>query len=279
MKKEKSCFTEEIYEKLDKLAPCEVLGITELGREIRRYSFGKGGKILLTAGVHGREWITVLLLTELAEREKDLSFDLIPCLNPDGTELAKEGLQSVGERKMRLALKKMNGSADFSQWKANARGVDINVNFDADWGEGKFNVTTPGAANYIGTSPVSERETQAAVKALMKGYALIACYHSLGEEVYWGYESNFRHYKEAKEYADYVGYRLRRSEHSAGGMKDYYALRYGGLGLTVEVGEEIYGHPYPVERLDTLVQKHEGSLAKLVALGERIDGRIHGGSA
>lgn len=267
-----------VYARLDALAPHEVVGKSVLGRGIRRYTFGSDPKVLLTAGVHGREWITVLLVAALAERVgKGVSFDLIPCLNPDGTLLAAKGLGSVPLRETRERLLAVNGNEDFSGWKANASGVDVNVNFDADWGEGRSNLTRPAPANYIGTNPESEPETQAAVRALRKNYALIACYHSLGEEVYWGYESNFRHYEEAKEYASFVGYTLKRSEHSAGGMKDYYALRYEGLGLTVEVGEEKYGHPYPVEKGEELYKKHEGSVEKLAELGERIHGRIYAG--
>ena len=254
----------------------DVLGKSVLGREIRRYRFGENAKILLCAGVHAREWITVLLAVRLALKEKDACFDLIPCLNPDGTELAVNGISSVNDEKIRKNLIKVNGGEDFSLWKANARCVDVNVNFDADWGEGLKNVTSPAPGNYIGRYAGSEPETQAAVKALKKNYALVTCYHSLGEVVYWGYESNFRHYKEAKEYAEYLGYGLMRSEYSSGGMKDYYALNYDGLGLTAEVGEDVFGHPYPVDRLEDLEKKHEGSVKLLASLGERIYGRIHG---
>jgi hypothetical protein len=130
-------------------------------------------------------------------------------------------------------------------------------------------VFSPAPSDYVGKSPESESETRAAVNVLKRGYALVVCYHSLGEEVYWGYESNFRFYLEAKKYADYVGYRLRRSEYSCGGLKDYYSLNYGGLGLTVEIGDEKYGHPYPVEKLGLITAKHRGSLKTAVRTGRR----------
>lgn len=270
------------YEKLGRIAASETVGKSVLGREIRMFRFGNNPKTLIFGGIHAREWITVLLLSELAEREgknAKYGFDLVPCLNPDGMSLCLDGIGSVPDEKLGKELIKINGGADFSQWKANARGVDLNVNFDADWGEGRYNVTEPAPANYIGREPFSEPETRAAASLMQRGYSLVVSYHSLGEEIYWGYESNFRHYAEAKEYAEKVGYRLKRSENSSGGLKDFYALSYDGLGLTVEVGEEKEGHPYPEEKLTSLVKRHEGSIELLTSLGERINARLYGGSA
>lgn len=266
------------YEKLSRIATSEIVGESVLGREIRLFRFGTDPKIVLFGGIHAREWITTLLLTRLAEEESGLSFDLVPCLNPDGASLCFDGINSVPDGLLRQELLKINGSDDFSLWKANARAVDLNVNFDADWGEGRLNVTEKSPLNYIGPLPESEPETRVAVNVLAKNYALAVSFHSLGEEVYWGYESNFRFYKEAKTYADYLNYALKRSEHSSGGLKDYYALNYDGLGLTVEVGEEKYGHPYPESELEKLVKKHSGSIKLLTELGEKIYDRLYGGS-
>lgn len=269
------------YNDFEKYARKETLARTIDGRDVCLFRFGTGeSRFLLTAGIHGREWITVLLVTELVLREKGtFSFDCIPCLNPDGCCLAADGAESVRDPNVLRNLYRINGKKDFSQWKANARGVDVNVNFDADWGEGRYNRTSPAPSDYIGREPGSENETKAAIKALERSYPLIVCYHSLGEEVYWGYEHNFRHYEEAKIYADHLGYKLKRSEHSCGGMKDFYALSYPGLGLTVEVGEEKYGHPYPAERLPVLLEKHKGTIPLLAGLGDKIHDGIHGGGA
>ena len=266
------------YEKLSRVATPEMIAKSVLGREIMLFRFGSDPKTVIFGGIHAREWITVLLLTELALEAKDASFDLVPCLNPDGMSLCLDGINSVPDGALREELLAINGKKnDFSLWKANARAVDLNVNFDADWGEGWSNVTDKASANYIGIAPESENETRAAVELLKRNYSLAVSFHSLGEEVYWGYESNFRFYKEAKKYSDYLGYALKRSEHSSGGLKDYYALNYDGLGLTVEVGEEKYGHPYPEKRLDELVKKHAESIKVLTAIGENIYDRLYGG--
>lgn len=265
----------QCYEKLSRVAVSETIGKSVLGREIKMFRFGIAPKIVIFGGIHAREWITTLLLTELALKERNLAFDLIPCLNPDGMSLSIDGLSGVPDS-LRSELIEINGGkTDFSLWKANARAVDLNVNFDADWGEGRQNETRKSSANFIGDAPESEAETRAAVEVLRNEYALCVSFHSLGEEIYWGYESNFRFYKEAKGYAEYVGYELKRSEHSSGGLKDYYALNYDGLGLTVEVGEEEYGHPYPETELEKLVKKHEGSIKILTEIGESIYDRLH----
>ena len=261
----------------------EVIGKTLLGRDIILYHIGAGAKTLLIGGVHAREYVTCGLLERLIAREaKDgINVDYLPVLNPDGVMLCKYGIESVTDEAVRKRLIEINGgSRDFRLWKANASGVDVNVNFDADWGDGKYNVTEPAPANYIGKYACSEPETIAVTELLKKNdYALVVCYHSLGEEVYWGYESNFRHYKEAKRYADYLGYALKRSENSTGGIKDYYALNFGGLGLTVEIGKDSYGHPCGEEKCEEIYLRHRGSLALLDAFGEEIYGRIHVGGA
>ena len=267
-------------ESFDFLGEKEIVGISRLGRDIPLYHSGKDAKVLLVAGTHAREHVTCEVLKELAREEgKGLSVDYLPLLNIDGVLLARYGLASVGNAFLRRKLVSLNkGSENFSLWKANAFGVDINVNFNADWGEGKYNETIAGAENYIGIAPQSEPETQCAVEVLKRKYSLVVSYHSLGEEIYWGYENNFRHYDVAKKYADHVGYKLKRSEHSCGGLKDYYALTNDGLGLTVEIGEETYGHPYPENRIGLIMEKHRGSLKLLCQLGEEIYDRIYAGS-
>ena len=271
---------EDILNNAKELGRVEFIGKTELGFDIPLVHIGKEAKTLLIASVHAREYVTTDVLNAvIAEEKESLNVDYLPMLNIDGVLLAKNGLNSVENFFLRQKLLSINGNDDdFSQWKANINGVDINVNFDADWGEGRHNVTSPSSANYIGKRPHSEKETQAIVELLKRNYALIACYHSLGEEVYWGYEYNFKHYHYAKQYADYVGYKLKRSEYSSGGIKDYYSLNYQGLGLTIEMGEERYGHPYPKEKINTLISRHKGSIALLEKIGEEISERVHGRS-
>lgn len=266
------------YEHLIKLA--ESLGevtypaTTPLGYKIPFVHIGKGkAKALIVGSIHAREHITTTLLNELMARyDAKIPIDYIPMLNIDGVMLATNGLSIVKDECLKRRLLELNGqSKDFSLWKANIYGVDINVNFDADWGEGEQNITYPWSENYIGETANSETETRLIVDILKNNYPVVAAYHSKGELVYWGYEHNFHHYKYAKTFADKLGYELTRSEGSAGGLKDYYALNYKGLGITVEIGEDKYPHPYPVSELDNLIKKHLGSIELLAQMGEEIE--------
>lgn len=265
---------EHLIKSAESLGEVTYPATTPLGYKIPFVHIGKGkAKALIIGSIHAREHITTTLLNELIGcYDAKIPIDYIPMLNIDGVMLATNGLNIVKDQCLRRKLLELNAqNKDFSLWKANIYGVDINVNFDADWGEGEQNITYPWSENYIGETANSEIETQFIVDVLKNNYPLVAAYHSKGELVYWGYEHNFRHYKYAKKFADKVGYELTRSEGSAGGLKDYYALNYKGLGITVEVGEDKYPHPYPVSELNNLIKKHLGSIELLAQMGEEIE--------
>lgn len=240
----------------------KTVGYTVKGREIKMLTKGIGeAKTLIVGGVHAREHITCDLLFALtAAYDGHNAIDLIPALNIDGILLAKLGLNGVAlkmsERKLLLAAN--NGSSDFSLWKANIRAVDINNNFDAGWGEGCGNVFAPSASGYVGTHPHSEPETVTAAKLMdTSKYSLVIAYHSKGEEVYWGFRDKQPHKEEAFLIADALGYPLKETPSSAGGLKDYWIQKTGRLGLTVEVGEDRFPHPYPPSELKNLIKKHK----------------------
>lgn len=270
----------DLINSLSKMGELEFIGSTVLGYGIPLVHIGHDQPSTLIIGsVHAREYITTLLLSKLIAKVENCCFDYLPMLNIDGVMLCQNGLDFVSDIHRKNALLRYNGNNhDFSLWKANINGVDLNVNFDADWGEGKSNITYPWSENYIGRFAHSEPETKAVVKLLAKNkYSLVACYHSKGEVVYWGFESNFRHYLEAKAIADKLGYTLERSEGSAGGIKDYYCSKYLGLGVTIEVGKDSLPHPYPVSELPKLVKQHTGSIELLCGLGGKIARKLYGG--
>jgi len=86
---------------------------------------------------------------------------VVPMLNCDGCTIYRNG---CGDSILRDRLLGMNGSEDFSEWYANARGVDLRRNFSAGFqvykGEAaKKGVDIGGREGYCGTSPESEPET------------------------------------------------------------------------------------------------------------------------
>lgn len=247
------------------------IGKTQRGYPIPMLTKGTTAeRILLVGAVHAREHITTdLLLALFAGYEGDYTIDCIPMLNIDGVFLAKGGLNALKLKpKERDALLALNGgSADFSLWKANIRGVDLNVNYDADWGTGAQNVWEPRSANYVGACPASEPETRALLPLLDNPHrSLVVAYHSKGEEVYYGYKEHNAYRPEAARYADHLGYALKETPGSAGGIKDYFTKTTRRLGLTVEVGRDDLPHPYPLAELPALIQQHAGSLPLLAEL-------------
>ena len=256
----------------------EYIGATRYGYPIPVISKGserKGG-VLIVGAVHAREYITARLLLKLtAAYSGDYPIDVVPSLNIDGAILAEHGLDEFALRmRERTRLVRINdGSTDFSLWKANIAGVDINNNFDAGWGEGEYNRALPAPAGYVGPRPFSEPETRAA-RDLMeredKDYALVVAYHAKGEEVYWGFRKDTRYRREAARVARALGYRLKKTPRSAGGLKDYWTLTTGRLGLTVEVGRDEFAHPYPLSELDELVRGHAGMFGLYADIAEKL---------
>lgn len=276
------------YKEIEKLAAesranIDYVGVSYLGYPIPILTKGGGERgALLVGGVHAREFITSYLLFELIKNyDGESRVDCVPILNIDGVLLSRLGKKLFPSKRSSALgeLIEMNEGKDFSMWKANIRGVDINTNFDAEWGTGLLNTRRPGAENYIGPFAESENETRAIVDRLTaRRYDIVVAYHSKGEEIYYGFGEDFKHKEQAEKVADYLGYQLKTSIGSAGGLKDYCVTK-GTFALTIEVGEDRFPHPYPMKELPKLMQKHTGSLELFGSIGAQIAGRIYDSSA
>lgn len=172
----------------------EIIGKTILGRQIFAAVLGEGKtELLYLSGQHGAEWMTGLALIrflyELCEAfetgRKMYGCDtryllsckrltIVPLLNIDGAELSLHNLQEGNPLAERLL--RMNGdNPDFSRWQANARGVDLDYNYDALWmeyksAEQKNGVPEGAPAKYSGATPESEPESNA-IASLIRAHA------------------------------------------------------------------------------------------------------------
>ena len=189
----------------------QYLGSSILGRGIPLLSIGSGTRALLYVGAHhGMEWITSCLLVRFLEElclaasesatEYNQSVSLllqtrrlyfIPMLNPDGVEYQIHGVQKDNPLLERLLAANAD-STDFSHWQANARGVDLNHNYDAGFEEYKAWEQENGIYNaaptrFAGNAPESEPETHALCNFIRFHEELcgVLTLHTQGEEIYY----------------------------------------------------------------------------------------------
>lgn len=217
--------------------------------------------------MHAREWITAhLALWHIRRGLVRGGAWIVPLVNPDGALLVQEGAESVSPAR-RGELLYLNGGADFSLWKANARAVDLNVNFDARWGTGAQNVRMPSAANYVGIASFSEPETQALrdfTRAVSPQFTI--SYHTKGEEIYWRFHQPPLRARRDRRLANILsratGYPLRDTPDSAGGYKDWCVETLKIPAFTVEAGRDGFRHPLGLSALSDVVTKNLDALVR-----------------
>ena len=248
-----------------------IIGKSTFGRDVYAMKVGFGTPCgIAQYAIHGREYITALLAIEqykIGVYKGSCWF--IPLVNPDGALLSQIGISSVEDERTRLKLMEMNGgSFDFSLWKANGRGVDLNVNFSARWGTGVKNVTVAGRENYIGPHPFSETESLALkrfTENIRPDYTV--SYHTKGEEIYWRFHQDgrreIRDKRLAETLAKVTGYPLKEAEGSVGGYKDWCVEKLLIPSFTLEAGDDKWVHPLDERALEEMVNKNGRAIWEL----------------
>lgn len=231
-----------------------VYGKSEFLRELYFVKTGSCGKrVIVSGGIHARENATAWLVLKQAEYTLDNigrgEAYFLPMTNPDGATLVEKGADAFGAHAE--WLRKINGGDDFTLWKANARAVDLNTNFDARFGSGRQNRTFPSGESYIGEGPFSAAESRALRDfTLLTGPASTVSYHAKGRELYW-----YFHQRGEKKRLDgriaaalngRLGYALGKAfTDSAGGYKDWCIEKLGIPAFTIEIGRDEYSHLLP----------------------------------
>lgn len=235
------------------------IGCSVLGQPLYALRIGSGPfRWHFNGSCHGNEWITTPLLVKFAY---DYAFAactrgtvggmdahnllrrntlwIVPMLNPDGVEWVLQGLAS-------------------SDWKANARGVDLNDQFPAYWEEERQRrqVQLPGPRDYGGPAPLSEPEARALADWTVRmDFHAVLSLHTQGEEVYW----NYRDYEPpcsqewAGRLADAAGYRAVALTGSDAGYKDWFLQAFRRPGFTVEAGSGV--NPLPAGDFPAISQR------------------------
>lgn len=248
------------------------IGKSLMGNELYFVHMGSenGKQIIVTGGIHARENVTARLVIrqayEFVGQNMQYGVWFLPMINPDGALLIEKGASALKE--YAELVKSVNGSDDFSLWKANGRAVDLNLNFDAKFGCGKGNITYPAPHGYVGTGPFSEPETAALRDFTLKVKpAYTISYHALGREVYWYFgQKDNRDRALAKEIADYLNYKLVDGDlSSAGGYKDWCVMQ-GISAVTIEIGRDGLTHPVTEAEVLEDYERNDGLIAHIAAL-------------
>lgn len=262
-----------------------VIGKSVLGRELYSLQIGTAKETVLYAGAfHGQERLTTLVLLRFAEalchalqEDSELSgvsarralfgrsLLIVPDVNPDGCDAALCGAKACGSAAARIY---QLCEGDFSVWNANARGVDLNHNFDAGWEilhemERRAGIYGPAPRRYGGPRPESEPET-CALTALCRqtDVRTVMAFHSQGEEIYWSYGEHTppRSRRMAEILSASSGYAMEEPMGLAshGGFKDWFIEKFGRPGFTVEIGRG--KNPLPPADLETIYPRIEEML-------------------
>ena len=238
------------------------MGNSLLSRRIPMLSFGEGeGEVFYCAGHHGSEWLcsAVLLkfISELASLERagrcmwgislpylrrSRRVTVLPMLNVDGVEISLHG--AGDDCPMTERLLRANGSSDFTRWQANARGVDLNHNYNARFYEYKEQERAEGIfgaapTRWSGEYPESEPETAALANYLRyRTPRLLLSLHSQGEVIYGDTGEVEGADAIASRLSAYTGYALDTPEggSACGGLCDWYRAELCLPAFTLECG-------------------------------------------
>lgn len=255
------------------------IGNTVLERGIPEILLGNGPKkVHYNGSFHANEWITTpVIMTFLNDYLLSLtnshpirglitsplyqqtSLSIVPMVNPDGVELVLNGPpENASWRNNVINLN--SGSTDFSGWKANIRGVDLNDQFPANWeAERERNPKTPGPRDYGGESPLSEPEAIAMADLTRRRlFNRVLAFHTQGEVIYWGYENLEPPEAEVlvTEFSRVSGYEPVQTIESYAGYKDWFIQEWQKPGFTVELGTGI--NPLPLSQFNEIYEETLG---------------------
>lgn len=255
---------EELQAAFPDLISCEIIGNTAYGRNLYMIKLGKGTQGIIVNGAHhGREWMTSSLCMKLCEvyakaYEENKSLNninmktlldnyciyFISMVNPDGVALQQQGINAYSNNQaIQKTLFKMNNqSYNFTAWKANADGLDLNGLYPSGFRASTSRNDAPGKEGYHGTTPLSSPEVKAMadITASLNPLGVIA-YHSSGEIIFW---KNDRGNSEkdlliANSVKKLTGYNLVNNSRFSGGYRDWFADSFNKPALTVEIGRSV----------------------------------------
>ncbi len=258
-----------------RFAESSIIGYSVMKNPIHCIKIGDGDiKVFINAAHHGLEYLTsafiMRFLKEYAmainaksdffgydagEIRRNITLYVVPMVNPDGVDIAVNGLDITNPYHQRLISHV--GIHSFNKvWQANARGVDINHNYNAGWRVVK---KMPSPTQYAGPYSESEPETKAMVEFVREmDFDLLMAFHSQGGEIYYDFDGMAAEnsLRLAKKMSEASGYAVSVPEGAAsfGGCKDWFIKEFGKAGFTIEIGHG--KNPLPIEMLDEIYEEN-----------------------
>ena len=153
-------------------------------------------------------------------------------------------------------------------FKANSNFVDINVNFDANWGQGEKNVFQPHFENYVGPRPESEIETRTLTNFTRRlSPHFVINLHTKGEVIYLGDflkdENKGKDNILASQISNITGFPKIKTSGSFGGFSDWCEMSQNIPAVTVELGCDNLPHPIPLSQTNSIMSKLKNLLDKI----------------
>jgi len=255
------------------------IGSSVLERQIPEILIGNGSKrVHYNGSFHANEWITTpIIMTFLNDYLLALTnqttirglsmgplyaqtiLSIVPMVNPDGVNLVINGPPDNEALKNKL-IAWNNNNTNFSGWKANINGVDLNDQFPAKWElESARNPQTPGPRDYGGEAPLTQPEAIAMADLTRRSnFVWVLAFHTQGKVIYWGFENLEPPESQTmvEEFSRVSGYEPVQSANSYAGYKDWFIQDWRRPGFTVELGSGI--NPLPLRQFDDIYQQALG---------------------
>lgn len=265
------------------------VGKSVMGKDLLYLRFGQGEKeVFYNAAHHANEWLTTPVLLRFAEEYaesytvggqigdtlaaqlfREYSLYLLPMVNPDGVDLVTGVLSLGGYYNRARQIANAYPQVPFPNgWKANIAGVDLNLQYPANWEEAKRikfeqGFTSPAPRDFVGTAPLVAPESFAVYNfTRAHDFLLTLSYHSQGEIIYWkylDYEPD-RSREIAEYFGEVSGYAVEETPYASGfaGYKDWFIETYNRPGYTIEVG--VGQSPLPVSQFPKIYSDNLGIL-------------------
>ncbi|MEN1969416.1 M14 family metallopeptidase [Lentibacillus sp. N15] len=266
------------------------IGQSVMGKDLMELTIGMGDKhVHINGSFHANEWITtsvilkflnhyVLALTNntslngifMLSQYMNTCLSIVPMVNPDGVNLVLNGAAAAGpyqEKVYRLNHKRN----DFSGWKANISGVDLNKQYPALWEkEAERKPVLPGPRDFPGQTALSEPESIAMAElAKRKNFSQVMAFHTQGKEIYWGFAGLEPAFAACivDEYARVSGYQAVRHLDNYAGYKDWFIKTFHKPGFTIELGSGV--NPLPIEQFSIIYRESLGIMLALLYLPDK----------